>query len=171
MAKFEEFFKVRKNTIYERARFNRRDQRKGESSEQYITALYELVKNCEYGDLRDEMLRDRLVVGIRDKELSEKLQMDADLTLERAKKKIRQKEAVKEQHVQLRDGNKDNPIVVEGVHSNRPQGRPAGASREISNKSQTGRANPQCSRCGGHKHKAGNILDDHRHHQHKGSQI
>ena len=154
MAKFEEFFKVRKNTIYERARFNRRDQREGESSEQYITALYELVKNCEYGDLRDEMLRDRLVVGIRDKELSEKLQMDADLTLERAKKKIRQKEAVKEQHVQLRDSNKDNPIVVEGVHSNRPQGRPAGASREISNKSQTGRANPQCSRCGGHKHLA-----------------
>jgi hypothetical protein len=45
MAKFEKFFKVRKNTIYKRARFNRRDQREGESSEQYITALYEPVKN------------------------------------------------------------------------------------------------------------------------------
>jgi hypothetical protein len=51
------------------------------------------------------MLWDRLVVGIRDKELSEKLQMDAALTLECAKKKIRQKEAAKEQHVQLRDGH------------------------------------------------------------------
>ena len=48
MAKFEEFFKVRKNTIYERAKFNRRDQREGESAEQYITALYEIVKTCEY---------------------------------------------------------------------------------------------------------------------------
>ena len=75
------------------------------------------------------MLQDHLVVGIRDKELSKKLQMDAALMLKQAKKKIRQKEAVKEQHIQLGDGNKDNPIVVEGVHSNRPQGRPAGASR------------------------------------------
>ena len=33
MAKFKEFFKVQKNTVYERARFNRRDQCKGKSSE------------------------------------------------------------------------------------------------------------------------------------------
>ena len=80
--------------------------------------------------------------------------MNADLTLEKAKK-IRQKEAVKELHIQLQDGSRDNPIVVEGVHSNKqPQGRPAGASREISNKPQPGRANPQCTRCGGHKHSA-----------------
>ena len=45
------------------------------------------------------MLRDHLVVGIRDKELSKKLQMDAALMLEQAKKKIRQKEAVKQQHI------------------------------------------------------------------------
>ena len=43
MAPFEEFFKLRKNTIYERAKFNRRDQREGEPAEQYITALYELL--------------------------------------------------------------------------------------------------------------------------------
>ncbi len=41
----EKFFKIRKNTIYDRARFNSRKQREGESSEQYITALYKLVKN------------------------------------------------------------------------------------------------------------------------------
>ena len=32
--KFNSYFKVRKNTIYERARFNRRDQHETESSEQ-----------------------------------------------------------------------------------------------------------------------------------------
>ena len=78
---------------YERARFNHRDQREGESAEQYITTLYELVKNCDYADLRDDMLRDWLVVGIRDTALSEKLQMDAKLTLDIAKKTILQKEA------------------------------------------------------------------------------
>ena len=83
IAKFEEFFRIRRNAIYERARFNRRNQLEGESSEQYITALYELVETCEYGGLQQEMLRDRIVVGIRDQALSERLQCDAELTLEK----------------------------------------------------------------------------------------
>ena len=64
--KFDSFYKVRKNVIYERARFNRRNQQSGESAEQYIMALYDLAEHCNYGDMRDEMIRDRLVVGIRD---------------------------------------------------------------------------------------------------------
>ena len=60
-------------------------------------ALYSLAVNCEYGVLQDEMIRDRLVVGIRDTALSKKLQLDADLTLEKAKKSIHQREAVREQ--------------------------------------------------------------------------
>ena len=71
LAKFDDFFKVRKNIIFERARFNRRNQLEGESAERYITSLYSLVETCEYGVLHDEMLRDRLVVGIRDSALSE----------------------------------------------------------------------------------------------------
>ena len=103
-------FKVRKNTIYERARFNRRDQREGESIEQYLTALYELVEKCDYGELKDELLRDRIVVGIRDVALSEKLQLDATLTLEKAKQKVRQREAVKEQSSKLQgQGDKNDP--------------------------------------------------------------
>ena len=41
--KFDQFFQVRKNVIIERARFNSRSQQEGESSEQYIAALYHLV--------------------------------------------------------------------------------------------------------------------------------
>ena len=71
--KFDKFFKVRRNVIFERARFNRHNQREGESAEQYITALYNLVETCEYGTLTEELLRDRLVVGIADIALSEHL--------------------------------------------------------------------------------------------------
>ena len=49
LEKFDAFFKVRKNTIFERARFNKRNQLEGESAESYITALYELAENCDYG--------------------------------------------------------------------------------------------------------------------------
>ena len=75
----------RRNTIFERARFNRRVQKEGESVEQYITELYDLVEFCAYGVLKHEMLRDRLVVGIRDLSLPEKLQTDPMLNLEKAK--------------------------------------------------------------------------------------
>ena len=82
---FDGYFQVRRNVIFERARFNRRAQQPGETAEQYIMALYNLVATCNYGDLEQEMIRDRLVVGIRDSGLSETLQSDADLTLEKAK--------------------------------------------------------------------------------------
>ena len=94
---FDDYFQVRRNVIFERARFNRRDQLPEESSEQYIMELYTLAATCNYGALENEMLRDRLVVGIRDSALSKKLQLDANLTLEKAKTSIRQHEAVQEQ--------------------------------------------------------------------------
>ena len=73
IGKFDAFFQVRRNVIFERARFNRRTQLPGETAEQYIMALYDLVANCDYGALESEMIRDRLVVGIRDSALSERL--------------------------------------------------------------------------------------------------
>ena len=100
--KFDDFFKVRRNVIFERARFNRRNQQEGETAEKYIMELYTLADNCNYGDLRDEMIRDRLVVGIRDAALSRQLQLDAELTLEKAKTKVRQREAVAEQQKVLK---------------------------------------------------------------------
>ena len=75
---------------------NRRSQMPGESVEQYIVELYNLAELCNYEDLKSEMIRDRLVVGIQDLALSERLQLDRELTLEKAKTLVRQREAVKE---------------------------------------------------------------------------
>ena len=83
--KLDEFFKVRKNVIFERAWFNQRCQGKSETTEQLITSLYSLAAYCEFGELKEQLIRDRVVVGIRDSSLSVKLQMDPDLTLEKAK--------------------------------------------------------------------------------------
>ena len=83
--------------IFERARFNSRCQKDGESVEQFITSLYQLVEDCKYEALKDLMVRDRLVVGLRNLALSQWLQMDPDLTLEKAKILSRQREADREQ--------------------------------------------------------------------------
>lgn len=100
--KFDRFFQVRRNVIFERAKFNRRNQLPGESVEQYITELCSLVETCEYGDLTEDMLRDRIVVGIRDVAIAKRLQLDAELTLEKAKRLVRQNEAVQDNQRQLK---------------------------------------------------------------------
>ena len=69
--------------ILERARFNRRAQEDDESVEQFITSLYSLSEDCQYAELKEEMIRDRIVVGIRDTGLSERLQRDEALTLDK----------------------------------------------------------------------------------------
>ena len=50
----------------------------------FITALYCLAEHCGFGTLKEEMIRDRIVVGVCDGMLSEKLQLDSDLTLDKA---------------------------------------------------------------------------------------
>ena len=52
------------------------------------------------------MIRDHLVVGIQDVSLSECMQMDADLTLEKAKKLVCQHEAVQEHKELLSEADK-----------------------------------------------------------------
>lgn len=73
--RFEQHFVKRRNIIFERARFNQRKQEDGETANSFVTVLYSLAEHCGYGDLQDEMIRDRIVVGIRDAVLSEKLQI------------------------------------------------------------------------------------------------
>ena len=47
--------------------------------------------------MKDKLIRDRLIVSIKNVRLSERLQTDETLTLDKAKKLARQKEAVREQ--------------------------------------------------------------------------
>ena len=94
MEKLDEFSQISKNVVYECTQFNQGVQQADESVEQFITNLYQLAEHCEYGGLKDKMIRNRIVVGIRDTILSERLQLDSELTLEKAKKFVWQREAV-----------------------------------------------------------------------------
>ena len=79
-----------KNTIFEWAISNRCCQGEDKTAEQFITSLFTIVENCNYGNLPDQLIQDRQVVGIRDTALSECLQTDADFTLDKAMRAVRQ---------------------------------------------------------------------------------
>ncbi|KAK0133586.1 hypothetical protein N1851_030913 [Merluccius polli] len=57
---------------------------------------------CEFGRTKDEQIRDRIVIGISDNDVSQKLQLEPELSLERAIQIARQSEQIKQQNVSLR---------------------------------------------------------------------
>ena len=63
----------------------------------FVTDLHALAEHCEYGTLREEMIRDRIVVGLLNAKLAEKLQLQADLMLVKAVNEARQSKQVKKQ--------------------------------------------------------------------------
>jgi len=72
------------------------EQLAGESVDTFIQDLYRLAEDCEYGSLKDSLIRDRVVVGVANDSLSDRLQAIADLTLEMAVQMSRQPEARKQ---------------------------------------------------------------------------
>ena len=74
LAKFDEYCEPRTQVIYERYRFNNRNQEPGESIASYLTELRTIAKNCQHESITpDEILRDRSVLGIRDDKMRERL--------------------------------------------------------------------------------------------------
>ncbi|KAK9696254.1 hypothetical protein QE152_g32026 [Popillia japonica] len=91
------------NVIYERAKFHQRHQNDGETVQEIIADVLKLSKTYNYGNMTDELIRDKLVVGIRDIKVSERMQMDSKLTFAEAKTLIVQNERVKQENKNLRE--------------------------------------------------------------------
>lgn len=81
LAKFDNYFSGKKNLTIERQKFFGRSQVDCESIEQYINELSKLSLSCEFQSLREDLVKDRLIYGIKDDGLRERLLREQDLTL------------------------------------------------------------------------------------------
>ncbi|XP_064622356.1 uncharacterized protein K02A2.6-like [Lineus longissimus] len=71
------------NETYERYLFNKRDQKADETIEAFMAGIRTLIKTCNYHrDSVSSILRDRVVLGINDKETQKLLLRERNLTLE-----------------------------------------------------------------------------------------
>ncbi len=116
------------NVIYERYKFNNRSQGEHESVDEYVTVLRSLVETCEFQTLKDDLIRDRLVCGIRDNSVRRKLLQESKLTLERCVDVCRAAEATKNQlkdiaSIQSKESSgKDNVNKVEHYRVSQKRG-------------------------------------------------
>ena len=148
---FETHYIGQKNVIYERAKFYSRFQEDGEPVDRFITSLHALAATCEFGGLKEELIRDRIIVGIRNKTLSERLQLESSLTLEQAELKVRQSEQVKQQQATVHCGSTLSPVKekqeVDALRYH-AKGKPKRHNPAAGQKPASGRQDDFCTYCG-----------------------
>ncbi|XP_075730853.1 uncharacterized protein LOC142774348 [Rhipicephalus microplus] len=72
------------NEISESFKFFHRNQQEGESVQAFIVEIRKLAHNCNFSSMLERMLRDRIVCGVRSKNLQKQLLAKKDLTLAEA---------------------------------------------------------------------------------------
>lgn len=92
---FQEYFNPSSNTLHYSILLSNFVQQQGQSNEEFIRELYELVTKCGFSaEVQQVMIRMRLLAGMCDKELSRELQLDSNVTIEQIKSKMRAKETI-----------------------------------------------------------------------------
>lgn len=150
IAKFEAYFTPKKNVTLERFHFNRCVQLPEETIDQYLTRIRVLSKNCEFGNLEDSLVKDRLVCGIRDHATRERLLREDDLVLDKATKLCKSAELVKTHATELQASASANTATVNAIsskqtHTDRHKKKPT--QRRDQHKKSDGEEKHHCSRC------------------------
>lgn len=133
--KFESYCKPKQNVTIERYRFNTRVQDDSETIDQYVTELKLISKNCSYGELEAQLIRDRIVCGVKSDAIRQRLLRTDDLTLEQAVKICRADEQSKKHAQYLTEeatesvhglrtrqtrGGKDTTVLKQAYNYNQP---------------------------------------------------
>ena len=153
---FDKFAIGEKNETYERYKFNSRNQQENESISAYVTEIRFLAKTCNFcACLHDTLIRDRIVLGIKDHDTRKRLLQKKKLTLTQCIDMCLANEATKSQ---LKALDKQDPELM--VHKLQQTQRSNSQQREYRHKA--GRDNdrestgkPQQCRYCGRSHKSG----------------
>lgn len=81
---FKNYCKPMKNETFDRYKFFTRVQQEGESFDHFLTEVKMLASECNFGDLEESLLRDKIVSGILDLSIQERLLQQSNLTLKKA---------------------------------------------------------------------------------------
>ena len=101
MKKFEEYCIPKRNVTYERHKFFTCSQNSNETIDQYCTELRDKAQSCEFGNLTDSLIQDRIICGMLDNSVRERLLRQEGLTLEKTLQLCRAAETTRAQAAEL----------------------------------------------------------------------
>ena len=127
------------STIVQWFYFNTRIQEMEETVSEFVAGLCRLSEYCQFAAILDDMLRDRLVCGIQDRRLQQRLLAETDLTFQKALDISQGIEAAERNARDLQAKQTPKPILA----LNQPTRRPYSQGRPKSSDKQT-----KCYRCG-----------------------
>lgn len=109
LAALEDRHKPSSNVIRERFAFHRTVQEAAESIDEFVAKLRGLAERCGFQERLDEMVRDRLVVGVKDEAVQRELLAESELSLAKA---VRIAKRVEEERLQRAS---QQPSSIDGV--------------------------------------------------------
>ena len=71
------------NIPFERHQFRQAKQEESETADQFVTRLFQLSENCDFGTSKEEQIRDQLIDKCRSHDLRKKLSQNFPLAIER----------------------------------------------------------------------------------------
>ncbi|XP_055910817.1 uncharacterized protein K02A2.6-like [Eupeodes corollae] len=117
---FEKYCNPRTNIVYERYVFYKRAQKEGEPFDHFLKDIATLVENCGFDGHKDDMLRDRIVIGIINQNTQTQLLKIENLTLEKAIETCRIAETTMEQSKVMQRTSEDPKSEIHAnSHSNK----------------------------------------------------
>lgn len=144
LEKFD-YFLPKINITYERHKFFTRNQKVGENIDTYATELKALATTCNFDKLKDSLIKDRIVCGIQNNQLREKLLNETKLTLTKCMEVCR---AFDDTKAQIKTLNAETEVNNVQVKPKRTTGTaPPAASRPSQSSSRPKMIN-KCTRCG-----------------------
>ena len=118
LEKFEAHWR---NITWERHVFNTRSQRDGKTTDQYVTDLKTKAQTCEFGELKDSLIRDRIVCGIHCDKTHSRLLREPDLTLQKAVDICRANETTSSQMKSFTSDQTNDLPAIHGIRSQTKQ--------------------------------------------------
>lgn len=133
------------NKRYERAMFNSAKQESDESYDDFIGRLRGLIKNCQYGDMADDLLLDKIIISVKHISLRERMWLDKDITLEKAIDLCKSKEVSDKQLKEIEKQSGSSTSEVNKVLYQRSQSTVPRKPMEFDTRTEKGE---KCRNCG-----------------------
>lgn len=155
-AKFDNHFNPKKNLTYERHKFFTYRQLEDQTVDQFIIELKNLSLSCEFENLREALVKDMLVCGLRSTYIREKLLQEDVPTLEKAVQICVNLENTKHQSKLISNGLNHEKTEVDAISSKHsrhhnsysPRFQPSRPTYHPS--MSNGRSKPACQKCARH---------------------